>query len=57
MAKGGGYGVGPKNCPSIEKKIENFPDWSRHHVWLEREGLNSDLVYPNGISTGVPEDI
>jgi tRNA uridine 5-carboxymethylaminomethyl modification enzyme len=50
-------GVGPRYCPSIEDKINRFADKSRHQVFLEPEGLNSDLVYPNGISTSLPEDV
>jgi tRNA uridine 5-carboxymethylaminomethyl modification enzyme len=49
--------VGPRYCPSIEDKIVRFSDKERHQVFLEPEGLNSDLVYPNGISTALPEDI
>lgn len=48
---------GPRYCPSIETKIERFPEKSSHQVFLEPEGLDSDLVYPNGISTSLPEDV
>ncbi|MDO5605349.1 MAG: tRNA uridine-5-carboxymethylaminomethyl(34) synthesis enzyme MnmG [Paracoccus sp. (in: a-proteobacteria)] len=50
-------GVGPRYCPSIEDKIHRFADKDSHQIFLEPEGLNSDLVYPNGISTSLPEDV
>lgn len=50
-------GVGPRYCPSIEDKIVRFADKSSHQVFLEPEGAESDVVYPNGISTSLPEDI
>lgn len=50
-------GTGPRYCPSIEDKIVRFAEKSSHQVFLEPEGLNSDLVYPNGISTSLPEDV
>lgn len=50
-------GIGPRYCPSIEDKIVRFADKSSHQVFLEPEGVDSDVVYPNGISTSLPEDI
>lgn len=48
---------GPRYCPSIEDKIVRFGDRDGHQIFLEPEGLDSDLVYPNGISTSLPEDV
>lgn len=48
---------GPRYCPSIEDKIVKFKDKERHQIFLEPEGLESDLVYPNGISTSLPKNI
>ena len=50
-------GVGPRYCPSIEDKIVRFRDKSSHQVFLEPEGLSVDTIYPNGISTSLPEKI
>ncbi|WP_093092272.1 tRNA uridine-5-carboxymethylaminomethyl(34) synthesis enzyme MnmG [Shimia aestuarii] len=50
-------GVGPRYCPSIEDKIVRFSDKTSHQVFLEPEGLDDDTVYPNGISTSLPEDV
>ena len=48
---------GPRYCPSIEDKIKRFYGRERHRIMLEPEGLNSDIIYPNGISTSLPEEI
>ena len=50
-------GVGPRYCPSIEDKIVRFADKESHQVFLEPEGLDDHTVYPNGISTSLPEDV
>jgi tRNA uridine 5-carboxymethylaminomethyl modification enzyme len=50
-------GTGPRYCPSIEDKIHRFADRDSHQVFLEPEGLNDPLVYPNGISTSLPSDV
>ncbi len=50
-------GTGPRYCPSIEDKVVKFADKSSHQVFLEPEGLDDHTVYPNGISTSLPEDV
>ena len=50
-------GQGPRYCPSIEDKIHRFGDRDGHQVFLEPEGLDDPLIYPNGISTSLPEDV
>ncbi|WP_371155990.1 tRNA uridine-5-carboxymethylaminomethyl(34) synthesis enzyme MnmG [Jannaschia sp. 2305UL9-9] len=49
--------IGPRYCPSIEDKVVRFAEKASHQIFLEPEGLNSPLVYPNGISTSLPEDV
>ncbi|WP_375641265.1 tRNA uridine-5-carboxymethylaminomethyl(34) synthesis enzyme MnmG [Bartonella sp. CM100XJJH] len=50
-------GLGPRYCPSIEDKIVKFGERDGHQIFLEPEGLNDDTVYPNGLSTSLPEDV
>lgn len=57
MYNGDIRGTGPRYCPSLEDKVMRFPEHLSHHVFLEPEGLNSNLIYPNGISTSFGADI
>ena len=50
-------GIGPRYCPSIEDKIVKFPDKNRHQVFIEPEGLDTIEMYPNGLSTSLPEEV
>ena len=50
-------GIGPRYCPSIEDKIVRFADKSSHQIFLEPEGVDDPTIYPNGISTSLPEDV
>ncbi|KAG1458061.1 hypothetical protein G6F56_006478 [Rhizopus delemar] len=49
--------VGPRYCPSLEAKIQRFTSKDGHNIWLEPEGLDTPIVYPNGISNTMPEDV
>ncbi len=57
MYSGNIKGVGPRYCPSIEDKIVKFKEKERHQIFLEPEGLKDNTIYPNGISTSLPEEI
>ena len=57
MYSGNIKGVGPRYCPSIEDKIVKFKEKQKHQIFLEPEGLNENTIYPNGISTSLPEEI
>ena len=57
MYSGSIQGVGPRYCPSIEDKIVKFADKGRHQISLEPAGLNDHTIYPNGISTSLPEEV
>ncbi len=50
-------GVGPRYCPSIEDKVVRFADKETHQIFLEPEGIGDHTIYPNGISTSLPEDV
>jgi tRNA uridine 5-carboxymethylaminomethyl modification enzyme len=50
-------GIGPRYCPSVEDKVVRFAERERHQIFLEPEGLDDPTVYPNGISTSLPEDV
>ena len=49
--------MGARYCPSVEDKIKKFASKTQHQIFLEPEGLNSEVIYPNGISTSLPEDV
>jgi tRNA uridine 5-carboxymethylaminomethyl modification enzyme len=57
MYSGNIKGVGPRYCPAIEDKIVKFKEKEKHQIFLEPEGLKDNTIYPNGISTSLPEDV
>ena len=57
MYSGNIKGVGPRYCPSIEDKIVKFKEKEQHQIFLEPEGLKDNTIYPNGISTSLPEEV
>ena len=57
MYSGNIVGIGPRYCPSIEDKVNRFKNKKGHQIFIEPEGINKDLIYPNGVSTSLPKDI
>lgn len=57
MYSGQILGIGPRYCPSIEDKVVRFPDKDRHQFFIEPEGLNTDEIYINGMSTSLPKEV
>ena len=57
MYSGNIKGIGPRYCPSIEDKVVKFKEKGQHQIFLEPEGLNDSTIYPNGISTSLPEEV
>jgi len=57
MYSGNIVGIGPRYCPSIEDKVNKFKNKESHQIFIEPEGINKDLVYPNGISTSLPKKV
>ena len=57
MYSGNIVGIGPRYCPSIEDKVNRFKNKEGHQIFVEPEGINKDLVYPNGVSTSLPKKI
>jgi tRNA uridine 5-carboxymethylaminomethyl modification enzyme len=57
MYSGNIKGIGPRYCPSIEDKVVKFKEKGQHQIFLEPEGLKDSTIYPNGISTSLPEDV
>ena len=57
MYSGNIVGIGPRYCPSIEDKVNRFKNKEGHQIFIEPEGINKDLVYPNGVSTSLPKQV